>query len=188
VHKLSILLAAILCSGCSLQTFNIPKAPLIPNQAVVFDIDSTLTPKKTAFYKVRDDAANAAQLYASGGYKIIYLSARRRSYQSRIPGWLRKHNFPEGSIHVPQTSVDTSDKVAFKKRILIEFQDNGWNLFAAYGDRSTDFEAYSAAGIDKDHIFALLRAGDDACQPGVWAECLSSWTEHLDHIKQTVQP
>lgn len=119
---------------------------------------------------------------------LIYLSARTRLLQSSIPGWLKENNFPEGSIQVPQTSTDSSDHAAFKKRILKEFQENGWNFFAAYGDSSTDFEAYSMVGIDKDHVFALRRAGEDSCQLGIWAKCLNSWANHMDYITKMVQP
>ena len=190
MRNAAILSVVILCGGygCSLQTFDIPKAPLIPNQAVVFDVDGTLTPKSPAVFTVRDDAASAVHLYADNGYKIIYLSARNRSFQSHIPGWLKKHGFPEGSIQVPQTSLDGSDHAAFKTRVLQEFKDKGWNLFAAYGDKSTDFEAYAAVGIDKDHVFALRVAGNDSCRSGVWAKCLNSWSEHLDQITQIVKP
>ena len=187
MHNLSALLVVICCSGCQLQTFDIPKAPLKPNQAVIFDIDGTLTPKPWFYNTARDDSTAAVQLYAASGYKIIYLSARRRMFQSGIPGWLTKNKFPEGSIQVPQTSIDGSDHAAFKTRILNEFAENGWSFVAAYGDSTTDFEAYSAVGIDKDHIFALRRVGKDTCQQGVWAECLDSWTDHLANIDEIVQ-
>ena len=183
----SALLVVILCTGCQLDTFDIPKAPLKPNQAVIFDIDGTLTPRPWAYNTARDDSATAAQLYAANGYRIIYLSARRRMFQSGIPGWLIENKFPEGSIQVPQTSTDSSDHAAFKTRILKEFKENGWSFVAAYGDSTTDFAAYSAVGIDKDLVFALQRVGEDTCQQGVWAECLDSWTDHMMHISEMVQ-
>ena len=188
MRNLSILLVVILCSSCSLRTFDIQKAPSKLNQAVVFDIDGTLTPKVSAISTARDDAASAVLLFADSGYKIIYLSARTRLLQSSITDWLKKNNFPEGSVQVPQKSTDSSDRAAFKKRILTEFQENGWNFFAAYGDSSTDFEAYSEVGIDKDYVFALRRAGKDSCQPGIYAKCLNSWSDHMDQITQMVQP
>ena len=180
-----------LCSSCALRTFDIPIAPkatLEPNLAVVFDIDGTLTPKPSASGIARANAVNAARLYADNGYKIIYLSARRRTLQSRIPKWLTKNGFPEGSIQVPQNSIDSSDNAAFKTRILNEFKGNGWKLVGGYGDSDTDFEAYFAVGIAKDDIFALRVVDVEACDPGPWAKCLDSWAEHLDHIAQKVQP
>ena len=187
MRNFSILLLAILCSGCSLKAHDIQQAPLKQNQAVVFDIDGTLTPKKIAFATARDDAATAAQLFADNGYLIIYLSARRRSLQSGIPGWLERKGFPEGSIQVRNKS-DSKNNATFKKRVLREFQENGWNLFAGYGDKSTDFDAYSAAGIDKSRIFALQAVGKDSCEPGIWAKCLKTWTEHIDDIANLVRP
>ena len=56
---------------------------------------------------------------------------------------MKKNGFPEGSIQVTQTSDDQKDHAKFKQRILNEFQAKGWIIFAAYGDSSTDFEAYS---------------------------------------------
>lgn len=191
MQHLSILLMSALCSSCALRTFDIPIAPkatLEPNLAVVFDIDGTLTPKPSASGIARANAVNAARLYADNGYKIIYLSARRRTLQSRIPKWLTKNGFPEGSIQVPQNSNDSSDNAAFKTRILNEFKGNGWKLVGGYGDSDTDFEAYFAAGIAKDDIFALRVVDEEACDPGPWAKCLDSWAEHLDHIAQKVQP
>lgn len=182
-----ILLLAILCSGCALRAHDIQPATPKQNQAVVFDIDGTLTPKKLAFSIARDDATTAAQLFADNDFLIIYLTARRRSLQSGIPGWLKRKGFPEGSIQV-RNKTDSRNHTTFKKRVLKEFQENGWNLFAAYGDKSTDFEAYSAVGIDRSRIFALQIAEKDSCEPGIWAICLESWTEHIDHIANMVRP
>jgi hypothetical protein len=167
--------------------YEIQQAPVKPDQAVVFDIDGTLTPKPSAVFTAREDAASAVQLYADNGYKIIYLSARTRLLQSGIPDWLKKNNFPEGSIHVPQSANESSDHAAFKKGILEQYRDKGWMFLAAYGDTSTDFEAYSYAGIDENHVFALQREGKSTCQPGSWVECLQSWTEHKDKIKEIMQ-
>lgn len=173
----------LLCVSCGLLPFEIQKTPLKPDQAVVFDIDGTLTPSPSAIFTARDDAANAVRLYADEGYKIIYLSARIKLFQTGIPNWLKENRFPEGSIHVPETAEDGSDPVAFKKRILEGYKTNGWTFVAAYGDSSRDFEAYAKIGIDKDHVFALQRAGEAKCQEGAWKRCLRSWTEDMDAIR-----
>lgn len=91
----------MLCISCVLPPFEIQKAPLKADQAVVFDIDGTLTPSRWAIYTAREDAAKAVDVYADAGYKIIYLSARTQLFQSGIPNWLKKNQFPEGSINVP---------------------------------------------------------------------------------------
>ena len=126
-------------------------------------------------------------MYADQGYEIVYLTARIRILQSSIPEWLEENDFPEGSIHVMQTDMDSRDHGAFKQRILEDFKANGWEFVSAYGDSSSDFEAYSAVGIDRDRIFALQREGETECQPGVWAKCFSTWSEHIDDIERMVQ-
>jgi hypothetical protein len=186
--QLTILLLAIICSSCALRSFEVQKAPLKPDEAVVFDIDGTLTPNVSAIFTARDDAAKAARLFADHGYKIVYLSARIRIFQSGIPNWLKENHFPEGSIHVPQTAMDRSDGGAFKKRILEIYRENGWKFVAAYGDSSSDFEAYATVGIDKDRVFALQREGETSCHPGIWAKCFISWTEQIDGIMHMVKP
>ena len=188
MSNLFILLVVILCSSCA----QLP-AQIIPNakqtQAVVFDIDATLTPQELNIFEAREDAAEAVRIFANKGYKIIYLSARFSWFQSGIPGWLAKHGFPDGSLQLSQTDEDNRHPGDFKTRILKGFIDRGWNIQFAYGDSSTDFKAYAAVGIPKERIFALQRRGEDKCQGGedVWKACLKGWTEHLDFIKKSVQ-
>ena len=183
-----ILILMLAVSGCALTSAPIQPAPIQPApqvraQAVVFDIDGTLTPDVMSIFKVRPEAAEAAQLYADKGFTIIYLSARIKIFQSNIPGWLKKYNFPDGPIHVPETRADGENHAAFKTRILEKYLSEGWTLAYAYGDSSSDFEAYTAVGIPKEHIFALQRKGDDACQPGIWNACLKNWNEQIDFIE-----
>lgn len=187
MRNLFILWVVMLCSGCALPPFEAQKTPLKPDQAVVFDIDGTLTPSPLAIFTARDDAANAVHLFADRGYKIIYLSARIKPFQAGIPNWLKENHFPEGSIHLPETAQDSRDPAAFKQRVLDIYKTNGWKFVAAYGDSSTDFDAYDRAGIPKAAVFALQRRGEDKCQDGKWKACLKGWTEHLDFITKSVQ-
>lgn len=179
MRALLLTILALLASACTLLPTDIPATSAGHHQAVVFDIDGTLTPTPRATHTAREDAATAARRFAKQGYQIVYLSARVRLLQSGIPGWLHDNGFPPGVIHVPQGRADSRDHAAFKTRILQQYRDKGWRFVAAYGDSSTDFQAYAAAGIAPERVFALKRAGADACQPGAWHECLPSWTTHL---------
>lgn len=181
----ALLLAALalLTAACTLAPAAVPvPAPGARPQAVVFDIDGTLTPTPRAIRTARPDAATAARRFADQGIQVIYLSARVRLLQSGIPAWLRAHGFPDGPVHVPQRHADSVDHAAFKTRILRQYRDQGWRFVAAYGDSSTDFQAYAAAGIAPERVYALRRAGDAACQPGVFHACLGSWTAHLSAL------
>ena len=183
-----ILLMVMLCSSCAqLPPAPIPGAP--PEQqahAVVFDIDGTLTPRVFAVFDARPDAANAVNTFAGKGYAIFYLSTRTRWLSAGIPGWLDKHHFPKGSVHVAQSDEDRRHPYDFKKRKLEEFIDRGWVLEFAYGDSSTDFAAYADVGIPKERVFALLRNGAPGCEGGDWNACLYGWTQHLEFIGNSV--
>ncbi|MFN0139855.1 MAG: HAD family hydrolase [Pyrinomonadaceae bacterium] len=188
MRNLSILLVVMLCSSCPrLPPAEIPDA--VPKQApaVVFDIDGTLTPKVSAVFEARTDAAKAVRIFADNGYKIIYVSTRISWLQAGIPSWLKEHGFPEGSIHVAQTDEEDDHPDEFKTRILKGFIDHGWDIRFGYGDSSTDFKAYAAVGIPKERVFALLRDGDTSCQSGEWKACLNGWTEHLEFVTKSVR-
>lgn len=195
MRNLTVLLITAFCAGCALTPDQIQKAPLLPNQAIVFDIDGTLTPTPAAISIAREDAANAVRLYADKGYKIIYLSARIPLFQAGIPKWLKENDFPEGSIHVP-TAEDSSNHAIFKVNILRQYKENGWVFKAAYGDSGTDFEAYNdnSVRIEEDNVFALLREGNTSCEMEDkengrkgWKKCLASWTEHMGEIRASLK-
>lgn len=182
MRNLAVLVLALLASACTLLPADVPAPSAAHRQAVVFDIDGTLTPTPRAIHTARADAATAARHFADRGYQLVYLSARVRLLQAGIPDWLRAQGFPAGSVHVPQGHADSRDHAAFKTRILQQYRDKGWHFVAAYGDSSTDFQAYAAAGIPVARVYALRREGDAACQPGAWQSCLDSWTAHLPSL------
>lgn len=186
MRNLYLLLLTVILSSCALTPSGIGLAESEANGAVVFDIDGTLTPDVYAVFSARDGAADAVNTFADSEVEIIYLSARVTMLQSGIPGWLEKNGFPEGRIHVTETREDRQDHAAFKKRILEAYSANGWTFIAAYGDSSTDFAAYAAAGIEQQRVFALKREGEEDCQPGTWAACYAGWNEQAQTIRQLI--
>ena len=98
-------------------------------------------------------------------------------FQSGIPGWLRKNGFPDGYIFVPDSQQESNHPVQFKAKILKQLIAHGWFIVAAYGDSSTDFEAYADVGIPRASIFALKRVGAGECQTGEWSRCINGWKD-----------
>ncbi|MCW8109229.1 hypothetical protein OPS25_12040 [Alteromonas ponticola] len=189
MRALTIIINLIIIAGCTtLSEQPIPVAPEASNQAIIFDIDGTLTPKPIAINTAREHASRAVNMFAEHGYTIIYLSARNLFFQFPIPGWLEENNFPAGTIHVPRTHTEHFNPAKFKSQILQEYISKGWKLVAAYGDTYTDFEAYSKAGIPRERIFAVQRKGAEQCQltEQVWAECLTGWQSHFEKIMQII--
>ncbi len=146
-------------------------------KAVVFDIDGTLTPSVLAISTPRSGAADAVKAFFDAGFEIIYVSARVRLLQSGLNAWLVENGFPAGNLHMTETRGDRADHGAFKKRVLRAYADNGWTFAAAFGDSTSDFNAYVHGGVPEDRIFALRRRGSNRCQKGTWEGCYGGWED-----------
>ncbi len=187
MHKRIAVIAIFLCSACAQIAFSaVSKPKQSQGRAVVFDIDGTLTPSVLAVFEARKDAAKAVRTYADKGYRIIYLTARVRWLSSGISSWLMRHEFPEGSVYVAQTSEERQHPDIYKTKVLQSLLAVGWQIDYAYGDSSTDLNAYAAVGIPKAHVFALRRKGQSRCQIGSAVQCLTGWSEHLAFITAAV--
>lgn len=177
--KWLIVLVMLLCSGCATLPNRFDAAAPQQNKAVVFDIDGTLTPTPMRIWQARDDAAETVQHFADQGYRIFYVTARVSFLQWQIPGWLEDNDFPAGALYVTQHDEDEDDHARFKTRILEQLIRDGWRIEWAFGDSTSDFVAYRAAGIPRERIFALQRACDDRCQRGEWNRCLVEWRDFM---------
>jgi len=173
--------------GCTrIPPAEVPSPSPSQGQAVVLDIDGTLTPKTIDVFEPRPGAADALNALSRKGYKIVYLTTRIPLFQSSLPDWLRQGGFPSGSLHVAQTAEERDKADKFKAQVLAAYVKAGWRLAYAYGDSSMDFAAYAEAGIPKERVFALKRRGSAACQDGIYQTCLEGWLEHLAYIEREI--
>ena len=187
MRRISPFVTATLLYGCALiSPAEVPTASPPMDQVVVFDIDGTLTPHNLSVYEARPGAAQAVSAFAAKGYKIVYVTTRVPLFQSGLPNWLKQNGFPEGMLHVAQTAAERDQADRFKSQVLNTYKQRGWRLAYAYGDSDTDFRAYALAGIPRERVFALRRAGSQECQGGVYQTCLAGWTEHLPYIESQV--
>jgi HAD superfamily, subfamily IIIB (Acid phosphatase) len=174
-------------SGCALiPPVDIPIASKNKAQVVVFDIDGTLTPHDWYVWESRLDASGAVNAFMKKGYDIVYVTTRIPLVQFILPDWLRKNGFPAGTLHVAQTTEQRSKPKEYKAGILGQYSKSGWKIAYAYGDSTSDFEAYAEVGIPADRVFALKRRGESECRPGVYKACLDGWTQHLPFIDNQV--
>lgn len=133
VRGLKVCASVLLLAACAqLPPAEVPLAPGPRAEAVVFDVDGTLTPSVLAVSEVRPGAAQ------------------------------------------------------YKTGILDRYLTRGWHLAYAYGDSTTDFEAYAKTGITKSRVFALKRRGQNQCQDGVYQQCLDGWEQNIQFVKQRV--
>ena len=78
-----------------------------------------------------------------------------------------------------QTPEERDDPAGYKTRVLGSYRALGWQLAYAFGDTRTDFAAYREAGLARERVYALRRAGRESCETGAWQRCLGGWPEFL---------
>ena len=125
----------------------------------VSDVDGTLTPFEAAFVGsalgidigVHDGAPEAFTTLASRGMQPIYVTARGRSATKATREWLARTGMPRGPVRLADgVLLPGSATVAYKTATLRAF--DGFELAVGNGNRASDIEAYTAAGIPADQL------------------------------------
>lgn len=165
-------------------------------QAVVFDIDGTLTTSdkevtKEVLYRLvskenvpemRPDSVEVAREWANKGYFIVYVTGRPDNMRELSREWLIDQGFPPGAIHctdhLRQAVPKSSGVGKFKADFLKLLKNRGLNIVAAYGNAPTDIEAYHEAGIPKTKTYIVgPNAGHDD------TVALDGYTNHLESAR-----
>jgi phosphatidate phosphatase PAH1 len=122
---------------------------------------------------MRPGANEMMQEYAKRGYTIFYITARGESTQSlsmtsargATKKWLVRHDFPveENSIFLAK-GLGTTNAAEYKSGVIKGLEVKGWESTYAYGNATTDINAFKKVGIPNDHIYLV---GSLAGQMGV---------------------
>lgn len=181
-------------------------APVECLEAIVFDIDETLTIDDEEWEKqkadgtydpvAREAASDLVNTYAERGYYIVYLTARAKTWVLKGTGetspdathrWLVEHDFP---IDDGRSRIIMADQVvpgdaarAYKAAALMDLQAEGLVFEAAYGNAVTDIGAFADAEIPKGVTFII---GEHAGEEGTVAIAGESWKPHLDSRGPTI--
>jgi hypothetical protein len=170
-------------------TFLLPPAA----QVVVTDIDGTMTLADEELYsQIADGAYDPREntsasammnLWADKGYTVIYLTARPHLFRAETRSWLDAHGFPVGPV-VSANSLVVNDSARQYKRTWVSrlTEDFEWQVVAAYGNATSDIEAYEDAGIPKDITFII---GENA---GVSETVGIDNNDFTNHIADFVTP
>lgn len=127
----------------------------------VTDVDGTLTTSEEAFAAnafgidadIHDGAADAWKQIASIKRVPIYVTARARIYTADTRDWLAKKGMPRGVLRLaPQVLLPGSATVDFKTETLEALP---LPIGLAVGNRASDIEAYTNAGVPANRIFIL---------------------------------
>lgn len=180
---LVLALAVVGGAGCKPLPPPPPPPPDDAAPVVVFDIDGTLTDDELT-ETPHPGATQAVNAYVEKGYDVVYVTARwdlilRGSTES----WLADNGFPDEELYMaPSLLVTEESRVEFKTDTLTDIEAAKDQVVYAYGDSSSDFDAYANVGVPASKVFALQRASASECQPGVWATCLPDYVGHLSYI------
>jgi len=155
------------------------------HQAVVFDIDGTLT---TSDAQVMQDWAGfsvaemypyadlVVRYYAERGFNVVMVTGRPYWLAVETRQWLSDLSMPYYSIRFTSdnlTTVSGQETQAYKTEYLAGLIVNcGLELVRAYGNSDTDVWAYDAVGISKTQTFTIGDvAGMEQTQPIVCEGC-----------------
>lgn len=147
-------------------------------ETVLFDIDGTLTLndfEAVGEYLGVDIADNYAyaeavvQAYVDKGYQVVFLSARPYWVMKNTRQWFANYgivpwhtrlNPNSDNLLNLQTEQYKTDYIRYLKNTL------GLNIVRAYGNATTDINAYNAAGIPKANTYIIgSNAGKSGTQP-----------------------
>ena len=181
------ILLLLVVTSCGESNSELPDCTEV-KQVLVTDIDETLTTLDAEFVQqILDPSCDPAmraggpallQGYAERGFVIHYVSARAATWvvgediscQQATVDWLELHGYPWGEgrawLDLPPDVVTGDDTVAFKTAAIEARQAEGYTYVYAYGNATTDIQAYAAAGIALDHTFII---GENAGAEGTVA-------------------
>lgn len=141
-------------------------------QLIVSDIDGTLCEEAhdaagvaaTVLAGVEalrrfEGAQETIQAWVTRGYLPVYLTGRPGALKPATLRWLKKQGFPQGPVVVARTSGDVVPSASgvqrYKARTVQAWLDAGLQVYAAYGNATTDIGAYADAKLPKTRTFIM---------------------------------
>lgn len=160
---------------------------------ILTDIDGTMTLSDEELfsqiadgsYDPKENASASAMmnLWSDKGYPIVYLTARPHAFRAETRAWLDAHGFPVGAVVTASSLVFDESAREYKRswvnRVLTDF---GWEVVAAYGNATSDIDAYEDAGVPKEITFIV---GPEAGAAGTVA---IEGNDFSSHVSDFVQP
>ncbi len=139
---------------------------LSPDAAIVVtDVDGTLTTSEYAsatdviglpISEAHVGSPEVMRTFADRGYHLFYLTARAEWMTPITREFLAKRKFPEGVVHTTLTGLGATGGAAtdYKTRELADLAaKTGITPSYAFGNKDSDVQAYTNAGIDPSHCY-----------------------------------
>jgi phosphatidate phosphatase PAH1 len=132
---------------------------------VVSDVDGTLTASENAYpiavatggdAAMQPDAQAALSSAVARGVSVIYVTARGDRFTQDTRDWFAGKGFPRGPIRMPSAIITLpgGDTVEFKSAALASVA--AFDLLMGFGNRASDVDAYTNAGLTPERILIKL--------------------------------
>ncbi len=162
--------------------------------AVVFDIDGTLTTGDSEIFKevllgkipeMYSSANQVTRRYKGANYFPIYITGRPVYLDLMTSQWLVDHGMPTGPLQLTTGILQAAFEVErYKRDTLVSLSERvGIDLKVAYGNATTDICAYATAGIDPDATYIIGKHGGKACQGFSATTAVTDYPSHLDSLE-----
>ena len=169
----------------------------------LFDIDGTMTTSDTELVKdVLTDlfapilhgtytptphpfARELVEERERRGGVPVFLTGRPYWLTQSSRDWLSGLGFPLGALHTTDSNGEALNVAPYKTAFLRSLQAQGFVIEAAYGNASTDIQAYAAAGIPKSDTYIIGNNGGNAGTHGACAanpKC-KTWEEEVLRLR-----
>jgi hypothetical protein len=137
------------------------------------DIDGTMTSSDSELFMQIFDGSHVPEAYPSAveltlahaqkGWLVVYLTGRPYWLSGKTREWLADLSFSQGPLHVTDSNEEalpTDDGVrAFKQAWIEALLAEGYVIDYAYGNATTDIDAYLGAGIPADDVWIIGENG-----------------------------
>lgn len=134
--------------------------------AVIFDMDGTLCDTSSVLHLIEGDDKNYAAFHAASadcppradvvdaarteqgnGRAILVVTSREFIWRDLTLDWLVKHEVPYDGVYL-RIVGDYRKDVAIKKDILAQIAADGFNVLAAWDDKSSVLDLWRENGIE----------------------------------------
>jgi hypothetical protein len=155
------------------------------------DIDGTLTASDSELFQQMLDGSHVPVAYAGAveltrahaerGHVVLYMTGRPDWLSAKTRTWLGELGFAAGPVRVTDSNTQilpTEGSVGAFKQSVIEKLSADYEIEFAYGNASTDVDAYLAAGLPADRVWII---GTHAGEQGT--NRAQTWTARAAEVR-----
>ncbi|MBP9088035.1 MAG: hypothetical protein KBG15_18080 [Kofleriaceae bacterium] len=157
--------------------------------AAVSDVDGTLTSSELAYplslitgaeVAIHPNAPTAMAKLRTRGYLPVYVTARGHVFTAGSRTWLAQSGMPRGPLRLAPTlfTMPGSATAAYKINVLTQLESHGIEVAVGIGNRASDIDAYSGAGVAASAIWIKGPEYEKEVQPKLEAGLALGFTDY----------